>query len=239
MPAVSLQFGCVCVCVCVGLRYSCSLPPFVSTVCLAPAQALILIYLHMLPPPHTHTHTHTRTRTHTHSHTHAHTGHPGVQISWVIWVKGNQQEAGAASVRLNAFTASLFVLLLPGIQDEPCSSYQRRDHRGRGCVCGLTWSRAAPLPPEVHTPPSPPARRTPPPRPRGTGAPVCCERGGPRGRRSPRRLWSRRPTRTSRSLGSPWGGRRTGRSAAGPSVCTGWGVKKEGREIDGGTTNGY
>lgn len=97
----------------------------------------------------------------------------------------------------------------------------------------LTWRRAARLPPEVHTTESPAAARTPPPGPRGTGPPVCSECGCLRETRGPRRFWSRGPTRPSRSPGSPWGGRRTGRSAAGPSPRTGWGKDKEEEGVEG------
>ncbi len=86
----------------------------------------------------------------------------------------------------------------------------------------LTLRRVARLHPKVHKTPTPPAASTPPPHPQGTAEPVCSECGCLWETRGPRRFWSRGPIQPSRSAGSLSGGRRTGRSAASPLVCTGW-----------------
>lgn len=85
----------------------------------------------------------------------------------------------------------------------------------------LTWRREGRFHQEVYMTPTPPAAGTPPPHPQGTGGPVCSECECLWETRGPRRSWSRGPTRPSRSPGIPWRGRRTGRSAAGPMMCTG------------------
>lgn len=96
----------------------------------------------------------------------------------------------------------------------------------------LTWRRVGRPRPLARRAPPPPAEDTPPPRRRGTAAPACCgfDSLGASWRR--RRSWSRAPTAPSRSAGSLWAGRRTGRSAAAPAGCRGCeGAQKKREEL--------
>lgn len=86
----------------------------------------------------------------------------------------------------------------------------------------LTWRRAAGFHPEGHRTPAPPEAGTPHLRLQRTAAPVFSVFGCLSGTRGPSRSWSRSSTRSTRSLGSLWGGRRTGWSAAGLEACRGW-----------------